>query len=75
MGSLKSQKIPEETRSTIMNLFRIPLNLVVVLVLIKMDSMSDITRFGVCGGMCLMGLIGTLFITTTAKGKGKKKVE
>jgi MFS transporter, MFS domain-containing protein family, molybdate-anion transporter len=34
-GVLRSRYIPEEARATIMNLFRVPLNLIVVVVLTK----------------------------------------
>jgi MFS transporter, MFS domain-containing protein family, molybdate-anion transporter len=35
IGTLRSQYIPEANRSTIMNLFRVPLNFLVVVVLLK----------------------------------------
>lgn len=41
MGTLRSQLLPEELRSTTMNLFRIPLNLIVVTVLL-MDISSNL---------------------------------
>lgn len=38
-GTLRSQVIPEENRAAVMNLFRIPLNAFVVVVLIKVKFM------------------------------------
>jgi MFS transporter, MFS domain-containing protein family, molybdate-anion transporter len=75
MGSLKSVTIPESTRSTIMNIFRVPLNIVVVVVLLQMDAMSDQTRFGVCASMCFAGVLGSLFISLCTKRDFKKKAE
>ncbi|KAI9338822.1 hypothetical protein BDR26DRAFT_803484 [Obelidium mucronatum] len=51
MGIVRSQYIPESVRSSIMNLFRMPLNLIVVLVLFKVHSLSYVFVFSVCVGM------------------------
>ena len=75
MGSLKSAMIPESMRSTIMNIFRIPLNIVVVLVLLKMDSMTNATRFGICAGMCLFGAFGGLILSRSVPKPTKQKNE
>jgi len=48
MGVMRSQHLPEETRATIMNLFRIGLNLIVVVVLQQIDSMENTTVFMLC---------------------------
>ena len=48
MGSIRSKYVPEETRATVMNIFRVPLNLIVVLVLLNVSTMSYSTIFGVC---------------------------
>ena len=40
MGMLRGKVIPDEVRSTIMNFFRIPLNMIVVLVLVNVGDMS-----------------------------------
>ena len=52
-GTMRSKYIPEEMRSTVMNVFRIGLNLIVVLVLMNIDSMATDTVF----------LIATLLLT------------
>ena len=48
MGVMRSAHLPEETRATIMNLFRIGLNLIVVLVLQQIESMDNHTVFILC---------------------------
>jgi hypothetical protein len=49
------------------------LNIVVVAVLLKMDSMSDMTRFGVCAAMCAYGAIGSILLTSAITNTKKKK--
>lgn len=48
MGILRSKFIPEDSRTTTMNLFRVPLNLIVVLTLMKVDTMPYFISFYVC---------------------------
>jgi hypothetical protein len=38
LGTMRSRYIPEEVRATMMNIFRVPLNVIVVAVLIKVMS-------------------------------------
>jgi hypothetical protein len=45
---MRSQYIPEEARSTIMNFFRIPLNIFVCLVLYNVDAFPMTVMFGMC---------------------------
>jgi MFS family permease len=52
-GTMRSKYIPEEVRSTVMNVFRIGLNLIVVLVLMNIDALATDTVF----------LISTLLLT------------
>lgn len=47
-GSLRSTVVPEECRSAIMNLFRVPLNLIVVLILINIDWLKGQQVFSMC---------------------------
>ncbi|KAG8467486.1 hypothetical protein KFE25_000802 [Diacronema lutheri] len=55
MGMLKSQLVPEEVRATVYNIFRIPLNLIVLGVLL--NSLSQFVAFSICGAMlALAGL-------------------
>ncbi|KAE9459632.1 hypothetical protein C3L33_08462, partial [Rhododendron williamsianum] len=45
---MRSQYIPEEARSTIMNFFRIPLNIFVCIVLYNVNAFPIIVMFGMC---------------------------
>ncbi|XP_059442593.1 uncharacterized protein LOC132174877 [Corylus avellana] len=45
---MRSQYIPEEARSTIMNFFRIPLNIFVCIVLYNVDGFPMTIMFGMC---------------------------
>ena len=47
-GVIKSEKIPEDIRSAVMNIFRIPLNAFVVLLLLKIKYLSPQVVFMVC---------------------------
>lgn len=47
-GVIKSEKIPEEIRSSVMNIFRVPLNGFVVLLLLKIKFLSSLQIFQVC---------------------------
>jgi len=48
IGTLRSQYIPESMRATIMNLFRVPLNFLVVLILTNVSNLSNATIFLIC---------------------------
>uniref|UniRef100_A0A0D3BG34 Major facilitator superfamily (MFS) profile domain-containing protein n=1 Tax=Brassica oleracea var. oleracea TaxID=109376 RepID=A0A0D3BG34_BRAOL len=45
---MRSQYIPEEARSTIMNFFRVPLNIFVCVVLYNVDAFPITIMFGMC---------------------------
>lgn len=45
VGTMRSKYIPEEVRSTVMNIFRVGLNAIVVLTLINIDNMAQDTVF------------------------------
>ena len=47
-GVIKSEEIPEEIRSSVMNIFRIPLNAFVVILLLKIKYLSPQIVFSVC---------------------------
>ena len=57
-GSLRSTYIPEEYRTTIMNIYRIPLNLFVVIVLLTKQYMTLKDSFTIC----LMRYVACIFI-------------
>lgn len=48
IGMLRGKYVPEECRSSVMNLFRVPLNVLVVLVLIFVDRFDSHTVFLIC---------------------------
>jgi len=48
MMKMRSQYVPEETRSTVMNFFRIPLNLFVCLILYNVALVPLTAMFGMC---------------------------
>jgi predicted MFS family arabinose efflux permease len=47
-GMIKSERIPEEIRSAVMNIFRMPLNAFVVLLLLKIKYLSSFIVFSIC---------------------------
>jgi len=54
---MRSQYIPEEARSTIMNFFRIPLNLFVCVVLYIVNAFPITVMFGMCSIFLFMAAI------------------
>ena len=48
VGMLRSKYIPENVRSTVMNYFRIPTNLFVMLVLGRVNEMTHTQVFSIC---------------------------
>lgn len=55
MGMLKSQLVPEEVRATVYNIFRVPLNLIVLGVLL--NSLSQFQAFAACGTMLALAAV------------------
>lgn len=66
-GVIKSEKIPEEIRSSVMNIFRIPLNAFVVLLLLKIKFLSPQIVFGICTGAHAMSFICYLYFYQTTQ--------
>ncbi|KAH7659583.1 Molybdate-anion transporter protein [Dioscorea alata] len=54
---MRSQYIPEESRSTIMNFFRIPLNVFVCIVLYNVNAFPITIMFGMCSIFLFMAAI------------------
>jgi MFS family permease len=48
MGTLRSKYVPEEMRATMINLFRVPLNILVCLILLYVGSLSIAQVFLIC---------------------------
>ena len=55
LGVIRSQHLPEAQRATIINIFRVPLNAIVVGVLFFQGSMGVGTVFSVCAALLLLG--------------------
>lgn len=54
---MRSQYIPEESRSTIMNFFRIPLNIFVCVVLYNVSAFPITAMFGMCSIFLVMAAV------------------
>ena len=66
-GVIKSEKIPEEIRSSVMNIFRIPLNAFVVILLIKIKFLSPKTVFIICSISHAIALLCYLYFYSGTK--------
>lgn len=69
IARLRSHYIPEAYRSTIMNLFRVPLNAMVVLVLFRAGQISDQTIYAFCAIWLALAAVATHFLSQLAKGR------
>ncbi len=49
--------VPEETRSTVMNWFRVPFNLIVAGVLLHPAMLAHVSGFYVCAGLAAVGMV------------------
>jgi hypothetical protein len=70
-GTIRSSCIPESQRSTVVSLFRIPLNLFVVVFLGQVSTLSTEMLFFVCA----MAHFGSFFFYTIFFFTQKKKVD
>ena len=70
MGTVRSQVVPEETRATIYNIFRVPLNAIVLGVLL--NQMATSTALTACSGMlCVAFVLQNILAGRLAVGGGK----
>lgn len=76
MMAMRARFVPEELRSTIINIFRIPLNLFVCLILARVNAVPLAVMFGVCAGMLVTAMLCQLrlqaIINTPASNAGGK---
>ena len=72
-GSLRSIYIPEGTRSTVMNFFRVPLNLYVVLLLIYKKGLSTSASFSFLAGTHAFALVCWVGFMAAHKRSADKK--
>ncbi|KAI5076352.1 hypothetical protein GOP47_0008417 [Adiantum capillus-veneris] len=54
---LRSQFVPEEARSTILNFFRIPVNIFVCVVLYNVDAFPITSMFGMCSAFLILASV------------------
>ncbi|XP_073001030.1 uncharacterized protein [Typha latifolia] len=71
MMKMRSQYIPEEARSTIMNFFRIPLNLFVCVVLYNVNAFPITIMFGMCSIFLFMASILQRRLMVVSESKSK----
>eukprot|EP00741_Cyanophora_paradoxa_P002968 tig00000655_g2881.t1 len=57
LGTMRSKYVPEEVRATIMNFFRVPLNLFVVTVLLEVEKMSTQSVFMFCTALLVVAAV------------------
>ena len=71
-GSLRATYIPSEYRTTVMNVYRIPLNVFVVVVLLNKKNMSLPFAFGFCCvSLCAAVFIWRYFVPRARISEGK----
>jgi len=71
MGTLKGMYIPENVRSTVMNYFRVPTNLFVVLTLNRVSQMERNTVFLICVGLASVSAIAQYALLHVLENKEK----
>jgi len=78
-GVIKSEKIPEDIRSAVMNIFRIPLNAFVVILLLKVKYLDSRTVFTICTLAHGVSFLCYLYFYSTLKSNeidgGNSKIE
>lgn len=73
MGMLKSQIVPEQHRSTLYNLFRIPLNAIVLFVLLNKFTVSQ--TFQICVVLLLVAAVVQWMLSSELDRNAVKKVD
>ena len=72
VGIQRSEHVPEEIRSTLMNIFRVGLNIVVMLVLVNIGKFSSTAVFTVCSACMLCATLAQNHLSAlTRSGTGK----
>jgi len=69
-GMIKSEKIPEDIRSAVMNILRIPLNVFVVLLLLKFKYLSSRTVLSVCTAAHAVAFASYFYFFSTMRDGG-----
>jgi MFS family permease len=71
IGTLRSKYIPEECRATVINLFRVPLNIIVCIVLYNQGSMSVQNVFAACTIFHILATLSALGLESITKHEDK----
>jgi hypothetical protein len=66
-GTIKAEKIPEDIRSAVMNIFRMPLNAFVVVLLLKIKYLSSQVVFSICAGAHGLAFLCYLYFYTYSR--------
>ncbi|RUS71434.1 hypothetical protein EGW08_020804 [Elysia chlorotica] len=69
MGTMRGKYIAEETRATTMNIFRIPLNLIVIIILLQHLELDTIFQF--CTVLLLIAVLCQHWLYTLCEGTPK----
>lgn len=72
LGVLRTQFLPEGQRATIINLFRIPLNLIVCTVLVSQGTMPVGSVFSVCAVLLLVAALAAKVMANGYQAAGHK---
>lgn len=75
MGTLKGMYIPENVRSTVMNYFRVPTNLFVVLTLNRVSQMNRNTVFMICLALVTISAVAQFILLNILENKEKVDAE
>lgn len=62
VASVRAHGIPESSRTTVMNWFRVPLNACVVIVLLALEGISEKARFLGCAALFGIGFLCCLYL-------------
>ncbi len=73
MATLRSPYIPEESRSALLNFFRVPLNVIVVVTLYEDLEIS--TVFALCAALMLCGLASQMRLRQLAKNESSTQLK
>lgn len=68
IGTLRSTHLPDELRATLMNIFRVPLNIIVVTSLINSSNTASHTIFLICSCLMVTAFLFTFLLDNDTKG-------
>lgn len=76
IGAQRAQHIPNEARTTIMSIFRIPLNLIVVLTLLNVSQLSTVKISLYSSGLLVAATLGErflMFLTSSTESRNEEQ--